>query len=137
MSNVLSYRVFYNLRFSNKFSILSEVESLFSRRFYGTRTNRSRLCGPQSCWLVVAGAFATGIGANYWLKAKQPSILQTSLVLSAASNDEEGPACQTELTIKQMKFEEYASYEYGGKRLMSPQDFLNSLVESKKGAVNL
>ena len=127
----------FNLRFSTKFSILKKGENLFSGRFYGTSTNRNRLYGPHSRWLVVAGAFVTGIGANYWLTAKRPSILQTSLVVSAASNDEEMPAVKTDLTLKQMKFEEYASYEYGGKRLMSPQDFLNSLVDSKKGALYL
>jgi hypothetical protein len=59
-------------------------------------------------------------------------------VLSAASGeDEEVPEVQMDLTLKRMKFEEYASYEYGGKRLMSPQDFLNSLVDNKEGDLNL
>ncbi len=86
----------------------------------------------------MAGAFVTGTGAIYWLKAKQSNVFKhTSFVLSAASNDdEEVPDVQVDLTVKQMKFDEYASYEYGGKRLMSPQDFLNSLVDNKEGALN-
>ena len=134
MSNVLGYRILYNLRFLRKSNFLNQAENLFSRRFHGTSTNSNRLHEHQWGWLVVAGAFATGTGAIYWLKAKQPSVLHKSFVLSAASNDEEAPTVQTDLTLKQIKFEEYASYEYGGKPLMSPQDFLNSLVDSKKGA---
>ncbi|CAB4040452.1 Hypothetical predicted protein, partial [Paramuricea clavata] len=102
-------------------------------RFYRRAANYNRLRGSQLGWLAVAGAFVAGTGAvNYWLKARQSSILPSSFVLSAASNDKEVPDVQIDLSLKQMKFEEYASYEYGGKRLMTPQDFLNSLVDNKE-----
>jgi hypothetical protein len=140
MSNVFGLRIVCNLPFSKRLCSFTQVKNLLSRRFYRRAANYNSLHGSQLGWLAVAGAFVAGTGAVsavYWLKAKQSSILPSSFVLSAASNDEEVPDVQIDLSVKQMKFEEYASYEYGGKRLMTPQDFLNSLVDNKEGDLNL
>lgn len=138
MSNVLCSRIFSSLPFSKRLCSSSQsnhVKNVLTRRSYHRATSYSRLNGPQFCLLGVAGAFVSG--TCYWLvKTKYSGILQNPLVLSAASNDEDVREVKTDLTLKQMKFEEYASYEYRGKRLMSPQDFLNSLVDNKEGTAS-
>jgi hypothetical protein len=139
MSNVLGCRIVYNIPFSKRLCRFDRVKNLLSKRSYHRATNYHRFNGFRPGWFAAAGAFVTATGAIYWLKARHSSVFkQTSFVLSAASGeDEEVPEVQMDLTLKRMKFEEYASYEYGGKRLMSPQDFLNSLVDNKEGDLNL
>ena len=136
MSNVLGCRIVYNTPFSKRLRSFYQVKNFLSKRYYRRATNYNQTRGLQRGWLAVTGAVVTATGAVYWLKARQSSVFKpTSFILSAASaeGDEEVPAVQMDLTLKRMKFEEYASYEYGGKRLMSPQDFLNSLVDNKEG----
>ncbi|XP_028409285.1 calcium uptake protein 2, mitochondrial-like isoform X2 [Dendronephthya gigantea] len=137
MSNVFGYRIFSSLPFSKRLCSHNQsnhVKNFLTRRFYHKTTNYSRLNSPQLRWLGVAGAFVTGTCYGL-VKTKYSGISQNPLVLSAATSDEDVPEVKTDLTLKQMKFEEYASYEYRGKRLMSPQDFLNSLVDNKEGAL--
>lgn len=131
MSNVLGNKIFFSLSFSKRLCSFNGFKALLGRRFYRRATNFNRPNSSRLGWLAVAGGFGTG--AVYWLTAQQSSLLPNSFVLSAASNDEEVAEVKADMTLKQMKFEEYASYEYGGKRLMSPQDFLNSLVDNKEG----
>ena len=134
MSNVLSSRIV--APYSKRLCSFNHGKCSLSRRFYSRRTNFNGRNGSQLGWFAVIGAFVTGSGAIYF-KSKQLSLHRTPFVLSAASNEEDAPEVQTELTVKQMKFEEYASYEYGGKQLMSPEDFLNSLVDNKGSFINL
>ena len=92
-------------------------------------TNYSRSYGPRIGWLALAGAVATGAGTVYCLTASKPFKIKTPFILRAASEDEKEVEVKTKLTLKQKKFDEYASYEYGGNRLMSPNDFLDSLID--------
>lgn len=137
MSKVLCsrHRIVHCLPLYEKLYTFRQLEKNIHRRFYRRTANYTL----NEYYVVKVGAFVVGTGAIYWLntngktRRKQSSFPHSSFVLSAASNDVEFSSPETDLTLKQMKFEEYASYEYGEKRLMSPNDFLCSLIDNKEG----
>ena len=132
MANVLKKRGLFILQFSNRLYRCNQLQVTLFRRFYRKPANYTRGYDSQFGWLALAGVFATGVGTIYLLDVK-PSQIKAPFLLSAASKDEEVVEVKTGLTLKQIRFEEYASYECGGKRLMSPKDFLDSLVDNKRG----
>ena len=128
MANVLQKKLL-TLPISNQLYKFNRLKNIRFRSFFRNSTNYSRSYGPRIGWLALAGAVATGAGTVYCLTASKPFKIKTPFILRAASEDEKEVEVKTKLTLKQKKFDEYASYEYGGNRLMSPNDFLDSLID--------
>ncbi|XP_024947723.1 calcium uptake protein 3, mitochondrial isoform X7 [Cephus cinctus] len=108
---------------------LSRRISVFSRnihdvpRNYGTRARVSGL----SKWRTSAGLLVTGSIAFVLLQ--KYSRLNTVHALKTRKHDDDLSKA-VKLTMRERRFIKFASVEYDGQLYMTPQDFLDSVVES-------
>ncbi|XP_050354567.1 calcium uptake protein 3, mitochondrial isoform X4 [Nymphalis io] len=103
--------------------LLRKVQFLpiFSRNFSSVKCNKFNKYVWNTCACVIGGGillYTTNVknrGIVYALKAKQPEELMKSV----------------KLTSRERRFIKFASVEYGGQLYMTPQDFLESVVEQE------
>lgn len=135
MSHAFCRKTVFSLALFKRSCRVKQLENALTQNYHG-RANLSKgyFFSSRQKSLTITGTFIVGATAYYLLskqkQSKTPSF-RAAFVLSAATDENDAP--DVEMTLKKLKFEEYASYEYGGKSLMTPQDFLNSLVDNKKG----
>nr|XP_026500163.1 calcium uptake protein 3, mitochondrial isoform X1 [Vanessa tameamea] len=107
----------------NSGKILRKVQFLpiFSRNYSSVKCNKFNKYVWNTCACAIGGGillYAANVknrGIVYALKAKQPEELMKAV----------------KLTSRERRFIKFASVEYGGQLYMTPQDFLESVVEQE------
>ena len=129
MANVF-LRIVPNIFRFSRLQRCNQIKNTIYRHFSSNSTKYSKLNNDFKVGLfALAGCFMTAAGTIYYMKVDN---CKRSFLLSAASKEDEMVEEKTELSLKQIMFEQFASYEFNGKAIMSPKDFLDSLVDNKK-----